>query len=228
MRALILLNCARARADRIPVTHAESKWNRAQRNITQASVLVTREQQTIVEVDGPGAEPFSSSPTPPLASTHLKAPEGYFARAMPFSSAVKKQSHDRDVTESAEHAALTRLAYNLSLSLPLILGIGLLFPILGFIGPYSKDTSFAMTELRNDAFAWVVSDMRGCGAQSLTQADRIVPPHRTPLPTSPSCPSSASCSGILRGGTRVLLLQHTLNPPARAASRVASSYACRT
>lgn len=152
----------------------ESKWNRAQRNITQASVFVTREQQTIVEVDGPGAEPFSSSPTPPIPSTHLKPPEGYFARAMPFSSAVKKQSHDRDVTESAEHAALTRLAYNLSLSLPLILGIGLLFPILGFIGLYSKNTSFAMTELRNDAFAWVVSGMCLHTAPARQKADQVL------------------------------------------------------
>ena len=119
---------------------------------------MTRDQQTVVEVEGPGAAPaiavpFASAPTPSLYPKQPKSPRS-FGRALPFSSAIKKPAHEDKIAESAEHAALTRLAYSLSLSVPCIVLLGGTLPILGLIGAY--DTRPQIAELRSDAYAWMV------------------------------------------------------------------------
>lgn len=112
----------------------QSQWNRTRQVVTQNSVLVTREEQTIVEQPANGEDtiamsPIRTAPTARIADGKdvsfgtVPIPTLPFAHtAEPSMDQLAIRTKLKSVAEqSADEAALSRLAYDLSLSLPLIL-----------------------------------------------------------------------------------------------------------
>lgn len=111
----------------------QSIWNRTRQVVTQNSVLVTTEQRTIVEQPATGEDTIAMSPIravpvarigegrEPATFDVVPLPSLPFSQSVPTTGTQTAQTRLKSVGEqTADEAALTRLAYDLSLSLPCI------------------------------------------------------------------------------------------------------------
>lgn len=134
----------------------ESRWNRTRNTLANTSVFVTREQRTIVQEPQAGEQgvpmsPIRSSANPQAQTITFNEPSqpAVFGQTVnprePASTRLRTAA-----SEDAEHAALTRLAYDLSLSLPIILFMSVCFPVLSTVGALMDQSSWPIRELAFD------------------------------------------------------------------------------
>lgn len=145
----------------------ESRWNRTLTTVPGGtSVFVTREQRTVVEEPEAGemdpvALPSSRSALPSNSgmASEPKNPAIAFESSTTFAAPGQTQTHANTrlrsaASENAEHAALTRLAYDLTMSLPLIIFMSFAFPLLTILGTFLDQSKWAVRELAFDGFSW--------------------------------------------------------------------------
>ena len=113
----------------------QSRWNRTRQILTQNSVMVTTEQRTIVEQPENGEDTIAMSPVRGIPSTRIADGKDNVTfgttpvHTLPFAQSTDQTALSQATQaklksakeQTADEAALTRLAYDLSLSLPCIL-----------------------------------------------------------------------------------------------------------
>ena len=111
---------------------------------------MTREQRTVVEGPDPVHLEMPELPKIPLhQEPSLKGAQG-----ITFDDTNKPRDQFESrfrSNEQAEHAALTRLSHDLTLSLPLMLIMSIAFPVLSSCGALLDQTSWAVREIALDA-----------------------------------------------------------------------------